>query len=118
MRYAFPLSSTSEPRIDELDCVRRHIDLPISWPSSAPPSTISSLSTYLTSHTLALGTLASSLGQPQASYSSESNYYEADWQKVWYGAENYERLMEAKRAWDPEGVFSARRAVGSEVVGW
>ncbi|CDR41758.1 hypothetical protein NBRC10512_000926 [Rhodotorula toruloides] len=95
-----------------------HIDLPISWPSSAPPSTISSLSTYLTSHTLALGTLASSLGQPQASYSSESNYYEADWQKVWYGAENYERLMEAKRAWDPEGVFSARRAVGSEVVGW
>ncbi|BGP00262.1 hypothetical protein NBRC10513v2_004487 [Rhodotorula toruloides] len=95
-----------------------HIDLPISWPTSAPPSTISSLSTYLTSHTLALGTLTSSLGHPQASYSSESNYYEADWQDVWYGKENYGRLMEAKREWDPEGVFSARRAVGSEVVGW
>ncbi|GEM07954.1 FAD linked oxidase [Rhodotorula toruloides] len=95
-----------------------HIDLPISWPTSAPSATISSLSSYLTSHTLTLGALTSSLGHPQASYSSESDYYEADWQKVWYDEENYERLLRAKREWDPEGVFSARRAVGSEVVGW
>ncbi|GAA5867030.1 hypothetical protein JCM8547_008415 [Rhodosporidiobolus lusitaniae] len=95
-----------------------HIDLPISWPTTAPPSTIASLSAYLTTHTLSLGAICSSLGAPEASYSSESDFNEKDWQGVWYGKENYERLLKAKREWDPEGVFSARRAVGSEVVGW
>ncbi|GAA6058219.1 hypothetical protein JCM3770_005020 [Rhodotorula araucariae] len=95
-----------------------HIDLPISWTPITPLSTIHSLSSYLTAHTLALGGIASSLGHAQASYSSESDYYEAEWQRVWYGADNYARLLEAKREWDPEGVFSARKAVGSEVVGW
>ncbi|GAA5975332.1 hypothetical protein JCM11641_005940 [Rhodosporidiobolus odoratus] len=95
-----------------------HIDLPISWPSTASASTITSLTSYLTSHTLALGAIASSLGDPEASYSSESDYNEDDWQEVWYGKENYQRLLEAKKEWDPMGVFSARRAVGSEVVGW
>lgn len=97
---------------------RSHIDLPISWPSTANTSTISPLTTYLTSHTLSLGRIASSLGSPEASYSSESDYHEKDWQAVWYGEENYRGLLEAKSEWDPEGVFSARRAVGSEVVGW
>ncbi|BGP16986.1 hypothetical protein JCM10213_007432 [Rhodosporidiobolus nylandii] len=95
-----------------------HIDLPISWSSAASDCAISSLSSYLTSHTQSLGAIASSLGHAQASYSSESDYYEAEWQSVWYGKENYARLLEAKREWDPNGVFSARKAVGSEVVGW
>ncbi|GAA5924298.1 hypothetical protein JCM3775_005649 [Rhodotorula graminis] len=95
-----------------------HIDLPVSWPASAPLSTIHHLSTYLSSHTLALGSIASSLGHPPASYASESDYYEKDWQAVWYGEDNYARLLEVKREWDPEGVFSARKAVGSEIVGW
>ncbi|GAA5962001.1 hypothetical protein JCM21900_002793 [Sporobolomyces salmonicolor] len=95
-----------------------HIDLPISWPANAPNASISPLTAYLTAHTLALGSIASSLGAPQASYSSESDYNEEAWQSVWYGEENYHRLLEAKREWDPEGVFTARKAVGSEVVGW
>ncbi|GAA5901360.1 hypothetical protein JCM6882_007756 [Rhodosporidiobolus microsporus] len=95
-----------------------HIDLPISWASTATPSQITPLTSYLTSHTLALGQLASSLGAPQASYSSESDYHEEEWQAVWYGRENYEALLRAKREWDAEGVLSARKAVGSEVVGW
>ncbi|TNY19417.1 hypothetical protein DMC30DRAFT_400420 [Rhodotorula diobovata] len=95
-----------------------HIDLPVSWPSAAPLSTVHHLSSYLTSHTLTLGRIASSLGHPQASYASESNYYEEEWQHVWHGEENYGRLLEAKKEWDPEGVFSARKAVGSEIFGW
>ncbi|BGP40891.1 hypothetical protein JCM10449v2_004856 [Rhodotorula kratochvilovae] len=95
-----------------------HVDLPITWSPTAPLSTIRSFSSYLTSHTLALGAIASSIGHAQASYASESDYYEAEWQSVWYGEENYARLLEAKREWDPEGVFSARKAVGSEIVGW
>lgn len=96
----------------------RHIDLPVSWAPTSSPATIRSLSSYLTSHTLALGALASSLGDAQASYASESDYYEDGWQDVWYGRENYARLLEAKEEWDPRGVFSARKAVGSEIVGW
>ncbi|GAA5836731.1 hypothetical protein JCM11251_002710 [Rhodosporidiobolus azoricus] len=95
-----------------------HIDLPISWTVASNTSTISALTSYLTSHTLSLGRIASSLGAPEASYSSESDYHEAEWQKVWYGEENYERLLRAKKEWDPEGVFNARNAVGSEIVGW
>ncbi|GAA5864150.1 hypothetical protein JCM1840_000717 [Sporobolomyces johnsonii] len=95
-----------------------HIDLPLSWPTTAAPASIPPLTSYLTAHTLALGTIASSLGAPEASYSSESDYHEAAWQRVWYGEENYRELLEAKRVWDSEGVFTARRAVGSEFVGW
>ncbi|GAA6009290.1 hypothetical protein JCM10207_004337 [Rhodosporidiobolus poonsookiae] len=97
-----------------------HIDLPVSWATSAADSTIATLASYLTSHTLALGKVASSLGHAEASYASESNYHEpeGEWTSVWYGEENYKRLLEAKREWDPEGVFTARRAVGSDVVGW
>ncbi|GJN91231.1 hypothetical protein Rhopal_004249-T1 [Rhodotorula paludigena] len=95
-----------------------HIDLPVSWSPTSSPATIRSLSSYLTSHTLALGAISSSLGDFQASYASESDYYEDGWQDVWYGRENYARLLEAKEEWDPRGVFSARKAVGSEVVGW
>ncbi|GAA6032512.1 hypothetical protein JCM8097_004793 [Rhodosporidiobolus ruineniae] len=98
-----------------------HIDLPISWSStSSSSSSIAALSKYLTAHTLSLGSIASSLGHAEASYSSESNYHEPEqrWSGIWYGEENYEALLRAKREWDPEGVFTARRAVGSEVVGW
>lgn len=37
---------------------------------------------------------------------------------MWYGEENYERLIEAKKEWDPTGVFGGRKTVGSEVLGW
>lgn len=115
-----PSFSPSQLQQHSLTCPSpcRHIDLPVSWPSSAPLSTIHHLSSFLTSHTLALGSIAASLGHPQASYASESDYYEKEWQNVWHGEDNYARLLEAKREWDPDGVFSARKAVGSEIVGW
>jgi len=62
-----------------------HIDLPISWPNTSSLADIVALETYLTSHTLALGTIAQFEGGQEAGYSSESDYNEAQWQKVWYG---------------------------------
>ncbi|KAK8046239.1 hypothetical protein PG996_014303 [Apiospora saccharicola] len=44
-----------------------------------------------------------------------ANVMEPDWQASFYG-EQYPRLLEIKRKWDPTGVFYATTGVGSE--GW
>ncbi len=51
---------------------------------------------------------------PQAgSYVSESDYFEKDWQRSYWGS-NYARLAEIKRKYDPEGLFFVHNGVGSE----
>ena len=51
---------------------------------------------------------------PQAaSYVSESDFFEADWQRAYWGA-NYPRLLAVKDAYDPEGLFVVHHGVGSE----
>jgi FAD/FMN-containing dehydrogenase len=47
------------------------------------------------------------------SYVSESNYFEADWQRAFWGG-NYPRLQAVKRKYDPEGLFFVHHGVGSE----
>jgi FAD/FMN-containing dehydrogenase len=49
------------------------------------------------------------------SYVSESDYFEENWQRSFWGA-NYARLAAVKREYDPEGLFFVRHGVGSE--GW
>jgi FAD/FMN-containing dehydrogenase len=44
---------------------------------------------------------------------SESNYFQADWQRAFWGA-NYPRLQAVKRRYDPEGLFFVHHGVGSE----
>jgi FAD/FMN-containing dehydrogenase len=46
-------------------------------------------------------------------YVSESNYFEADWQKAFWGP-NYPRLRAVKDKYDPEGLFFVHHGVGSE----
>jgi len=48
-----------------------------------------------------------------ASYVSESNFFEKDWQHSYWGA-NYERLLAVKRRYDPDGLFFVHNGVGSE----
>jgi hypothetical protein len=50
-----------------------------------------------------------------ASYVSESDFFEAEWQAAHWGP-NYPRLLEAKRRYDPDGLFFVHHGVGSE--GW
>ncbi|CAG8952068.1 hypothetical protein HYFRA_00000806 [Hymenoscyphus fraxineus] len=52
-------------------------------------------------------------GEGGGSYLNEADIGEPDWQSAFYG-ENYPRLRELKDKWDPEGVFYATTAVGSE----
>lgn len=47
------------------------------------------------------------------SYVSESDYFQADWQKAFWGA-NYPRLAAIKRRYDPDGLFFVHHGVGSE----
>lgn len=52
------------------------------------------------------------VAQP-GSYVSESNYFENKWQQSYWG-DNYSRLAEIKRKYDPEGLFFVHNGVGSE----
>jgi hypothetical protein len=45
------------------------------------------------------------------SYVSESDFFERDWQRSYWGA-NHARLAEVKRAYDPGGLFAVRNGVG------
>ena len=46
-------------------------------------------------------------------YLNEANFQQADWQQSFYGA-NYARLRSIKKAYDPQDLFFANTAVGSE----
>jgi hypothetical protein len=60
----------------------------------------------------AMGELRKLVPNP-GSYVSESNYFEADWQGAFWGA-NYPRLRQVKDKVDPEGLFFVHHGVGSE----
>ncbi|KAK1833982.1 FAD binding domain-containing protein [Podospora conica] len=53
------------------------------------------------------------LTKGSGTYMSESDYIEPEWQESFHG-DKYPRLLEIKERWDPEGVFYATNAVGSE----
>jgi FAD/FMN-containing dehydrogenase len=46
-------------------------------------------------------------------YLGESNYFEPNWQRSFWGS-NYERLLAVKNKYDPEGLFFVHHGVGSE----
>ena len=47
------------------------------------------------------------------SYVNETDYFEPNWQREFWG-ENYDRLSQIKRKYDPEGLFFCHHCVGSE----
>ncbi|MEO8311038.1 MAG: FAD-binding protein [Caldimonas sp.] len=46
-------------------------------------------------------------------YVSESNYFEPEWQRAFWGV-NYARLYAVKEKYDPDGLFFVHHGVGSE----
>lgn len=46
-------------------------------------------------------------------YVNEADYFEPDWQQAFWG-ENYQKLLEIKRKYDPHGMFICHHCVGSE----
>lgn len=53
------------------------------------------------------------LAPDAGSYVSESNFFEADWARAYWGA-NYPRLLRVKETYDPDGLFIVHHGVGSE----
>ena len=48
------------------------------------------------------------------SYLNEADADEPDFQRSFWGEENYARLYDIKKRWDPNGLFIVRKGVGSE----
>lgn len=51
---------------------------------------------------------------PRGAYMNEGDPAEEEWQTLFYGDENYARLLDIKKKWDPWAVFWARTTVGGE----
>jgi FAD/FMN-containing dehydrogenase len=50
---------------------------------------------------------------PSGSYVNETNYFEKEWQRAFWG-DNYARLRAIKKRYDPSGLFFVHHGVGSE----
>jgi hypothetical protein len=46
-------------------------------------------------------------------YVNEADYFEPDWQYSFWG-DNYPRLLDVKRRYDPTNLFRVHHGVGSE----
>ncbi|KAK8075539.1 isoamyl alcohol oxidase [Apiospora hydei] len=54
-------------------------------------------------------------GEKGGSYVNEANLFTQDWREAWWGSrENYERLLETKRKYDPQGLMNCWKCVGFE----
>jgi FAD/FMN-containing dehydrogenase len=49
-----------------------------------------------------------------AAYGNESDYFEQDWKRVFYG-DHYDRLLAIKRKYDPGNLFRVHHGVGSDL---
>jgi FAD/FMN-containing dehydrogenase len=51
--------------------------------------------------------------QDSGSYVNETDFFEPDWQRSFWG-DNYRRLLAVKQRYDPTNVFCVHHGVGSE----
>ncbi|GKZ34192.1 hypothetical protein AbraIFM66950_004376 [Aspergillus brasiliensis] len=57
--------------------------------------------------------LLEALAPNSGAYMNEGNFQQPHWKKAFYGA-NYDRLLQVKNKYDPNGLFYALKAVGSD----
>ncbi|KAF2004951.1 FAD binding domain-containing protein [Amniculicola lignicola CBS 123094] len=82
----------------------------VTWNTTAPTPYVTELSRNLTYE---WNPRWRALTPGSGTYMSESDYIEPNWQQSFHG-DKYARLLKIKKTWDPEGVFYAQNAVGSE----
>lgn len=45
-------------------------------------------------------------------YFNEAHPWTSDWREAWWGLENYERLVEIKKKYDPDNLLTCWKCVG------
>jgi FAD/FMN-containing dehydrogenase len=91
-----------------------HLIVAASWQDGSPQAVIDAVYRDITAKTDVLRRLAPETG----AYFNEPDYYEEQWQHVFFG-ENYARLLKVKTRFDPRNLFWCHHCVGSEdVVEW
>ncbi|KAH0441270.1 FAD binding domain-containing protein [Colletotrichum camelliae] len=77
------------------------------------PAALASQNKYLQEQVLQPWRDIAPVSEGGGTYLNEASVEESDWQESFYGG-NYPRLSQIKRKWDPNDVFYAVTAVGSE----
>ncbi|KAL3291573.1 FAD/FMN-containing isoamyl alcohol oxidase-like protein MreA [Colletotrichum asianum] len=77
------------------------------------PAALASQNRYVQEEVLQPWRDISPVSEGGGTYLNEASVEESDWQESFYGG-NYPRLSQIKRRWDPNDVFYAVTAVGSE----
>jgi hypothetical protein len=54
-----------------------------------------------------------SVSPQSGSYVNESDFFEDDWRHSYWG-DHYSRLVEIKRRYDPDNVFTVHHGVGTD----
>ncbi|KAJ7573870.1 hypothetical protein C8J56DRAFT_980674 [Mycena floridula] len=83
------------------------------WTSSTPLDVRDEIRQTVTAQTSLFEPFSEGLG----AYLNEANRNDPDWPQSFWG-ENYPRLLEIKKAFDPLGVFECPKCVGSEIFGF
>ena len=87
-----------------------HVVIPASWSPLNEAQKMQATNHLRNEQIQALRELAPASG----AYVSEADPTEPDWQKTFWG-DNYPRLLEVKKKWDPKGVFWCKPCVGHEL---
>lgn len=78
--------------------------------STESPGEISTVTNKVTNNWVAA---LRELAPDSGAYLNEADPNEPDWQTAFYGA-NYQTLLSIKKKYDPDNIFYAKTAVGSE----
>ncbi|TGO76857.1 hypothetical protein BELL_0134g00180 [Botrytis elliptica] len=87
-----------------------HVILTIPWNYSAPISEMVAAQYHMINEIIPQFEVLTPGG---GTYLNEGNFRKPDWQQTFYG-KNYRKLLGIKNKWDPDQIFYATTAVGSE----
>lgn len=83
------------------------------WNNTGPLAINDALETQ---NTNVVGELLKSITPGSGTYMNEADFDDPDWKEAFFGA-NYARLRAVKKHYDPESLFYAKTAVGSDEFG-
>jgi hypothetical protein len=84
-----------------------HVFMGAAWISSTPPNVRAQIQNTISASVQPLKALTPGGG----CYMNEGDWLEENWQQTFFG-DNYDRLLDVKRRYDPTGLFNCWKCVG------